>query len=737
MTIEQSQATIWPTNIDMDLYGNTPHSSDHMLSSDICYTVPSPTAFSPNSPHMYEQEKDDLSLLPQLEIQTLPVSGNQTHNSTNMEEFDLKPHFENNADSFVVKARYDIAPNSPAAQFTTDAVWNEDKYFHEFLQMENTDAGPTLAELNFKDYNFDDFTCDEISCVTSNNEITPSNGNTNVGATNNSNATTTNTGNNITTTNLTRMKNLRPDFLVTPISKNNRSEFHMSTAPQRVWEENPTPPTLGGMIVQSSYNASSTKPSQIFKPLKQNPIAPTCTITCDTDNNKGKAALKSFDNNGSVPNKLLKYEGYSPEDCSHKPVNSDMGVSSNVHLQQLLCSNQSSLKIKSEMPMQAHNSQPITSHFPPQSVQTQAQQMASLSCQTVPQVPLKTQHSSVTPVETISSCDMTTLSQIDTTTSHSETMDEKWEQIKKFLHKEDSPKSIKRERISSTSSFTASNDDHDSNDGDMSDDCSDFDDNDCIYDDESAHSPSGKERLPSTVKRKEKQYFWQYNVQSKGPKGQKMRLLPEEQDPHILNTFEDPVFELGTTSKLGLRHSGKARRGDGNDISPNPRKLHLIGQQLKKLNHDINEFVPSSDLPANVRNRSRKEKNKLASRACRLKKKAQHEANKVKLYGLEQEHRQLMTVIEHIKQKMLAALLSKKSIKCEEKEKRSSDEQSKYLNELIKTHLTTVIAGQTADYVNDVLSKVKAGDMCGGLPISKIKSSTLMVTSSDEEFSND
>lgn len=27
-------------------------------------------------------------------------------------------------------------------------------------------------------------------------------------------------------------------------------------------------------------------------------------------------------------------------------------------------------------------------------------------------------------------------------------------------------------------------------------------------------------------------------------------------------------------------------------------------------------------------------------RACRLKKKAQHEANKVKLYGLEQEHRE-------------------------------------------------------------------------------------------------
>jgi hypothetical protein len=38
------------------------------------------------------------------------------------------------------------------------------------------------------------------------------------------------------------------------------------------------------------------------------------------------------------------------------------------------------------------------------------------------------------------------------------------------------------------------------------------------------------------------------------------------------------------------------------------------------------------------RTKSRKEKNKLASRACRLKKKAQHEANKLKLHGLEEEH---------------------------------------------------------------------------------------------------
>lgn len=49
-------------------------------------------------------------------------------------------------------------------------------------------------------------------------------------------------------------------------------------------------------------------------------------------------------------------------------------------------------------------------------------------------------------------------------------------------------------------------------------------------------------------------------------------------------------------------------------------------------------MTPVSELPFTARPKTRKEKNKLASRACRLKKKAQHEANKIKLHGLEQEH---------------------------------------------------------------------------------------------------
>jgi len=93
-----------------------------------------------------------------------------------------------------------------------------------------------------------------------------------------------------------------------------------------------------------------------------------------------------------------------------------------------------------------------------------------------------------------------------------------------------------------------------------------------------------------------------------------------------------------TQKSVQIKHSGKARKGDGNDLTPNVKKLNAIGKELDKLGRVINDMTPVSELPFNVRPKTRKEKNKLASRACRLKKKAQHEANKIKLFGLEHEH---------------------------------------------------------------------------------------------------
>lgn len=136
---------------------------------------------------------------------------------------------------------------------------------------------------------------------------------------------------------------------------------------------------------------------------------------------------------------------------------------------------------------------------------------------------------------------------------------------------------------------------------------------------------------------KKERYFWQYNVQAKGPKGQRLILRTKTENPHVLNEITDPVFSPDCAVR-GIKHSGKARKGDGNDLTPNPRKLYNIGKELDKLGKIINDMTPVSELPFNVRPKTRKEKNKLASRACRLKKKAQHEANKIKLQGLESEH---------------------------------------------------------------------------------------------------
>ena len=123
---------------------------------------------------------------------------------------------------------------------------------------------------------------------------------------------------------------------------------------------------------------------------------------------------------------------------------------------------------------------------------------------------------------------------------------------------------------------------------------------------------SGGQRRHS---RKEEQYFWQYNIQSKGPKGKRVN-FGLDHNPHKLQDFEDPVFDTETAAQLGtsIRHGGKARKGDGNDISPNPKKLVQIGKQLNKLNKEINKFPPLSEIPVSTRNKSKKDKNKLASR---------------------------------------------------------------------------------------------------------------------------
>ena len=58
--------------------------------------------------------------------------------------------------------------------------------------------------------------------------------------------------------------------------------------------------------------------------------------------------------------------------------------------------------------------------------------------------------------------------------------------------------------------------------------------------------------LGSGSGRKER-FFWQYNVQAKGPKGQKLALDTRIHDPHELNDIIDPVFS-DNVQVHGIKH---------------------------------------------------------------------------------------------------------------------------------------------------------------------------------------
>ena len=134
----------------------------------------------------------------------------------------------------------------------------------------------------------------------------------------------------------------------------------------------------------------------------------------------------------------------------------------------------------------------------------------------------------------------------------------------------------------------------------------------------------------------QKQYFWLYNVQSKGPKCQPAvsQFIATSFDPHVLSDLCDPVTDQ--RSRTSVKHSGRQRDTSAVDEDANPRRLLQIGDELQRLTAIISS--PSSTVMDF--SLSSREKNKYASRICRLKRKAQHEANKIKLQGLEREHRE-------------------------------------------------------------------------------------------------
>ncbi|XP_051537622.1 CREB3 regulatory factor-like isoform X2 [Myxocyprinus asiaticus] len=204
-------------------------------------------------------------------------------------------------------------------------------------------------------------------------------------------------------------------------------------------------------------------------------------------------------------------------------------------------------------------------------------------------------------------------------------------------------------------------------------------------------------------KRGKRRYFWEYSEQLIPCKQERM-LKPSEWDR---DTLPSNMYQ-----KNGLHHGKytlkKSRRTDVEDLTPNPRKLLQIGSELRKLNKVISDLTPVSELPLTARPRSRKEKNKLASRACRLKKKAQYEANKVKLWGLGTEYDRLLFVINAIKEEIVNRVQDTSHDK--------GTSMTEKLDKLIEeTLVQPPVAGQTSDFVNQILDNTGKGDPTGGL----------------------
>ncbi|CAL8108979.1 unnamed protein product [Calicophoron daubneyi] len=156
-------------------------------------------------------------------------------------------------------------------------------------------------------------------------------------------------------------------------------------------------------------------------------------------------------------------------------------------------------------------------------------------------------------------------------------------------------------------------------------------------------------------------------------------ISPQSLAGYPLVMFEDPVQR-----RYDLVHCSKLRRGDGNDVTPNFLRLRSMGEELDSLNQQLMEqgeiivagsteqttmapvLLPHSGsldgelnvcclanlstLDNKIVEQAKREKNKLASKICRLKKKAFHEANKIKYTGLGLEYGELATVIVRLKQ---------------------------------------------------------------------------------------
>jgi hypothetical protein len=215
------------------------------------------------------------------------------------------------------------------------------------------------------------------------------------------------------------------------------------------------------------------------------------------------------------------------------------------------------------------------------------------------------------------------------------------------------------------------------------------------YDEQDSEDESiSNDMLLDLMDKNQDTFFWQYNILSKGVKTKKVLTL-RNKDPHLHREFFDPVYQLQTISSRSSSLNN-LRKGMGNDVTPNSDKLYQLGLQIRDFiqkSCQMNILNPNSvDIVNSEKAHLKREKNKIASRVCRIKKKAHNEANKLKLHALNQEHKQIVETISIAKNLIKDRLKGPNQMS-------TNKTLTETLDDVCLNKLTTKVAGNTDNYV--------------------------------------
>ncbi|XP_067950474.1 protein CREBRF homolog [Watersipora subatra] len=210
-------------------------------------------------------------------------------------------------------------------------------------------------------------------------------------------------------------------------------------------------------------------------------------------------------------------------------------------------------------------------------------------------------------------------------------------------------------------------------------------------DSQNAEDQLGEESIPSTIAAVDEGdqpaagptgQWWEYGSQSKGPKRMQFDIRVPVESSHQRLHFEDPASQ--TSIYPNISHAGRMRLGEGNDITPDAPLLKSLREKIKSTKEKLDKWSTSSH--------SSSPKPVISSRLSRLRRRANHEANKIIFAGITTEREALLGVIQKVQSLM-------------ETQQDTPIQLLEYFNSL-RQKLPTPVAGVKVDYIDKVLANL-------------------------------